>query len=91
MTPESCPHCGADIPPRAKVCPECGADEATGWSEEARAGGLDLPDDSFDYGDFVDREFRDKKIRPRGVKWRWWFVALALAFLFVFGFLFVRR
>ena len=65
MTPEICPNCGAEVPPKAKACPECGADEATGWSEEAQASGLDLPDENFDYNDFVkiDQRF----VRPAEV------------------------
>ena len=61
-TPETCPTCGADVPKGAKACPECGADEHTGWSEEAYASSLGLPDDSFDYDDFVKREFDADKI-----------------------------
>jgi hypothetical protein len=91
MTPESCPLCGADVPPRAKACPQCGADEHTGWSDDARSAGADLPDDSFDYNDFVEREFGGREIRPRGVKWHWWIVALVLALLILFGFLLVRH
>ena len=83
MTPEICPHCGAEVPPKAKACPECGADEATGWSEEAQASGLDLPDENFDYNDFVKREFGGKSPVPRGVHWFWWVVALVLAAAFV--------
>ena len=45
MPPETCPNCGADVPPKARACPECGADEQTGWSEAARTDGLDLPDE----------------------------------------------
>ena len=51
--PENCPNCGADVPANAKACPACGADEKTGWSEEAYVGGLNLPDESFDYDEFV--------------------------------------
>jgi len=58
---EICPNCGADVPPGAKACPECGADEQTGWSEEARVGGLDLPDAKFDYDDFVEQEFAERR------------------------------
>jgi len=79
MPPEICPHCGADVPRDAKACPECGADEATAWSEAARTDGLDLPDTNFDYADFVEREFGDKKPIPRGITWFWWVVALAVA------------
>jgi uncharacterized membrane protein YvbJ len=76
VPPETCPNCGADVPPNAKACPECGADEHTGWSEEARYDGLDLPDENFDYGDFLKREFGKKKRLP--VHWFWWLVGLLL-------------
>ncbi len=77
-TPETCPNCGADVPPHAKACPECGACEATGWSEEAKADGLGLPDDSFEYDDYVRREFGQEKLVPRGLHWFWWATAAAL-------------
>jgi hypothetical protein len=83
VAPEICPNCGAEVPRKARACPECGADEATGWSEEARASGLDLPDENFDYDDFVKREFGEKSPVPRGVAWYWWVVALALAVAFI--------
>ena len=82
MSPEVCPKCGAEVPPQAKACPECGSDETTGWSEQARYDELDLPDDPFDYGDFVKREFggAGRAGPPRGVSWFWWLAAiLALA------------
>jgi hypothetical protein len=87
MTAEVCPNCGAEIPPNAKVCPECGADEKTGWSEEGGTGGLDLPDENFDYEDFVKREFGGGKKSPvpHGIHWFWWVVAVIvlIAFLWV--------
>lgn len=79
MPPETCPNCGAEVPPDAKVCPECGSDEQTGWSEQARYDALDLPDAGFDHADFVAREFGDKSPVPRGVHWFWWLVAAALS------------
>ena len=48
-------------------------------------GGLDLPDESFDYDKFVDREFGRKKILPHGIGWFWWGVAIVLVVLFVLG------
>lgn len=74
--PETCPNCGADVPRRAKACPECGSDEKTGWSEEATSQSLDLPDDEFNYDEFVQREFGKPKRSP--MKTFWWLVALAL-------------
>jgi hypothetical protein len=84
VAPEICPQCGSEVPRNAKACPECGSDERTGWAEEARAQGLDLPDDAFDYADFVEREFgRRKTAKPRGVSWFWWVVAIAAAGAFL--------
>ena len=87
VPPEICPNCGAYLPKKAKACPECGSDEKTGWSDQARYDGLDLPDDSFDYGDFVKREFGGNEVRPRGISWWWWLVALVLAVIFLAFFL----
>jgi hypothetical protein len=81
MAPENCPNCGADVPARAKACPECGACEATGWSDESRTDGLDLPDDSFDYDDYAQREFGSKKVVPRGLDPIWWITAIVLLIL----------
>ncbi|MCX6892429.1 MAG: zinc ribbon domain-containing protein [Verrucomicrobiota bacterium] len=84
MTPPyTCPNCGAEVPRKSRACPECGADEHTGWSEAARSDGLGLPDESFDYNDFVKREFGGEKPVPRGIHWFWWVVALALVAAFI--------
>ena len=86
MPPESCPHCGAEVPPNAKACPECGSDETTGWSEDAERENLGLPDENFDYDDFVKREFSGEKIKPRGLHWVWWLVTVLLVLVFLYGF-----
>jgi hypothetical protein len=84
--PDTCPNCGADIPAGAKACPECGADERTGWSDEARTAGLDLPDNAFDYEEFVKREFPSgRKPVPYGVHRFWWLVAIGLVALLILG------
>ncbi|MCX8109618.1 MAG: zinc-ribbon domain-containing protein [Verrucomicrobiae bacterium] len=82
-TPESCPNCGADVPDGAKACPECGSDESTGWSEQARYDSVGLPDDQFDYEDFVRREFEANGVKPRGISWFWWVVAAIILVVFV--------
>lgn len=79
MPPETCPNCGADVPPDARACPECGACAETGWSEEAATGDLGIPDEHFDYSEFVEREFGSKRALPRGISWFWWAVGLGLA------------
>jgi hypothetical protein len=78
MTPETCPNCGADVPPNAKACPECGSDEQTGWSDEAATSGLDLPDENFNYDEFVENEFGGKKPIPHGIRPFWWVIALLI-------------
>jgi len=89
MSPDVCPNCGAEIPPGAKACPECGSDEQTGWSEEARIDSLDLPEENFDYDDFVKREFGEEKKSPipRGIHWSWWVIAIGLLIAFTVMFL----
>lgn len=87
MPPEVCPNCGAEVPPRAKACPQCGSDENTGWSDQAQSDALDLPEENFNYDEFVQREFGGKSPKPRGVSWLWWLVALLLLAAFVIGYL----
>lgn len=83
--PAICPQCGAEVPPKAKACPQCGSDEETGWSDEAQASGLGLPDEDFDYDDFLKREFAEEKPNPRpaGVSWFWWIIGLLVLAAFI--------
>lgn len=55
--PDICPNCGATVPDHAKACPECGSCEETGWSDKAYADNLGIPDDEFDYENFIKEEF----------------------------------
>lgn len=83
MIPESCPNCGADVPPNAKCCPECGSDENTGWSDAAHSDRLGLPGEQFDYDNFVKEEFGRKGV-TRGIRVFWWMVAVVVLLLFLF-------
>ena len=74
----TCPNCGADVPPNARACPECGSDEETGWSERFESDQLDLPDDEFNYDDFVKQEFGGGKPVPRGIPVFWWVTGVVL-------------
>ena len=87
MTPESCPNCGADVPRNAKACPECGADENSGWSETASADRLGLPDENFNYDDYVKREFGPKSVKPHGLAWVWWVTGVLLLLLIMYLYL----
>ena len=75
-TPEICPVCGEDVPANALACPGCGADHNSGWKEDTY-NGLDLPDDDFDYDQFIEQEF-GSPIKPAGIRAWWWITALIL-------------
>lgn len=80
--PEICPVCGEEVPRNASACPECGADHLSGWNEDAdTTGGLGLPDEEFDYDDFVKREFGGG-VKPEGIAWVWWAAAVAALLAF---------
>jgi uncharacterized membrane protein YvbJ len=86
--PEVCPVCGEDVPRDALACAQCGADHNSGWREEAAShDGLDLPDENFDYDDFVRREF-PSKIRPPGIKPIWWITAILVLVISIALYLF---
>ncbi len=76
--PGQCPVCGEWVPDRAAACDECGACAKSGWSGDTHADGLNLPDDAFDYDDFVAREFGDQSSKHTLISNVWWWVALAL-------------
>lgn len=82
--PFTCPVCGEDVPAGARSCPECGACDKSGWSEDARSDGLDLPDDAedFDYDKFLEEEFGKGPRARRGSR-LWWIVALVVLFAFL--------
>ena len=55
---------------------------------------LGVPDDEFDYDEFVREEFGDgrKKIgvpqvKPHGLSWVWWVAGVLLILAFLYGFL----
>src|SRR2546423_878337 len=80
--PDVCPVCGEDVPRSSLACPECGADHNSGWREDARAyDGLDLPDNSFDYDEFVKEEFGSGRKAMR-VKPIWWIAGVIVALAF---------
>jgi hypothetical protein len=88
-SPDVCPVCGADVPPASPACPECGADDKTGWNDATAVyDGLDLPDDNFNYVEYVKREFGDglnPQTRP-GKAWPWLLIAGVVLGTLVLGF-----
>jgi hypothetical protein len=76
--PKICPVCGEDVPRGSLACPACGADHNSGWRTDAGVhDALDLPDDDFDYDEFVRREF-SPGAKPHGTKIIWWITAIIL-------------
>lgn len=75
-TPEVCPVCGEEVPSGALACPECGADHNSGWRPDAGTyESLDLPDEDFNYDEFVRKEF-GSSLKPAGMKMIWWITAI---------------
>jgi len=81
--PEVCPVCGDDVPRNAVACPECGADHNSGWREDAdTCDAVDLPDEDFDYEEFVKQEFGSSP-KPAAIKTAWWITAILLLAAFI--------
>jgi hypothetical protein len=89
--PGQCPACGEWVPKGLAACPDCGACEKSGWKDDddmRTYDGLDLPDDEFDYDEFVAREFGGKAGPVSGNgRSLWFWVGVVLAIIFALGFL----
>lgn len=89
MAPSLCPNCGTVIEDEnAVACPECGADENTGWSDHATSQRLDLPDDDFNYDEYIENEFGTKSsnpVKPAGLSWLMWGVGIGILLLLILG------
>ena len=92
-----CPTCGDEVSV-GMACPGCGPGRKSrkrkkdvqipvrqrSWEQDEACDGLDLPDEEFDYDDFVAREFGPGTMsRATGVKWYWWVTAVALTAILV--------
>lgn len=67
---KNCPRCAKRNPPAPR--------ERKSWEQEETADGLDLPDEDFDYDDFIAREFGGAPHKKTGIAWYWYAVALLL-------------
>ena len=80
--PKVCPACGEDVSANALACRECGADYRSGWREDTEAyDAVDLPDDDFNYEEFVKQEFGSSR-RP-AIERVWWITAILLITAFI--------
>ncbi len=92
-----CPGCGAELKVGVKGCPKCSVPtrkrrrrvRAKGgkrpWESDAGSDGLGLPDDDFDYDEFVNREFGRAPHRRVPIKWYWWVTAVVLLILMIWA------
>ena len=93
-----CPGCGAEVRVGGAGCPRClppggrpsrharqrtDQRERHSWEQDQRLDGLDLPDDDFNYDDFVAREFGKAPHRRMRIRWYWWATAIVLLMLMI--------
>jgi uncharacterized membrane protein YvbJ len=89
--PEVCPVCGEDVPRGSLACPGCGADHKSGWREDADAyDAVDLPDEDFNYDDFIRAEFGSVP-RPAGIKTFWWIATIVLIIILIVIYFYAAR
>ncbi len=89
--PDVCPVCGKDVPRGALACSECGADHNSGWRKDAAAyDAVDLPDQDFNYDEFIRAEFGSVP-KPAGIKTFWWIAAIVLIIVFIVIYFYVAR
>jgi hypothetical protein len=51
------------------------------WEQDKMYDGVDLPDEDFDYDEFVAKEFGHLPHKKIGVKWYWWVLGIILLLL----------
>ncbi|HEX5790722.1 MAG TPA: hypothetical protein VFY13_06190 [Luteolibacter sp.] len=79
----ACPSCGSEVRV-GRPCPGCkpvkrkAAKPKRFEKHDEIYDGLDLPDEDFDYDEFVAREFGKVPHRKLGVKWYWWVLGVVI-------------
>ena len=89
-TPEVCPVCGEDVPSGALACPQCGADHNSGWRADAESYELALPEEDFNYDEFVEQEFGSSP-KPTGIKTIWWVTAILVIAVVIAAYIYAAR
>lgn len=92
-----CPFCESDVLV-GQPCPGCASKalkkkrpngkRIKPWEQDQSADGLNLPNEDFDYNDFVAREFGAKRPHEKtGLKWYWWALAVVILLAMALGLL----
>jgi hypothetical protein len=55
------------------------------WEQDKMYDDLDLPNEDFDYDEFVAKEFGHLPHKKIGVKWYWWLLGVVILVLMVAG------
>ena len=85
-----CPFCETEVAV-GQPCPGCAKKArkirlpTKSWEQDSTADGVDLPDDDFNYDDFVAREFGKAPHRRTGLKWYWWILAVLILIGMIYG------
>jgi hypothetical protein len=78
-----CPFCDSKVRV-GEACSGCAQKAKTpkpkkaSWQQDSSSDGLNLPDEDFDYEDFVAREFGKSPHRALGLKWYWWLLGVVV-------------
>ena len=87
-----CPGCGREVRIGPAGCPHCPQPKRRkpkspptkrSWEQDPIYDTLELPDNDFNYEEFVEREFGNKPHRKIGVAFRWWALGLGLILLWL--------
>lgn len=76
-----CPFCECEVRV-GEPCSGCTkkakrtASKKRSWEQDKSADGLDLPDEDFDYAEYIAHEFGKAPHRKLGLKWYWWLLAI---------------
>ncbi|MEM6910176.1 MAG: hypothetical protein AAF555_01215 [Verrucomicrobiota bacterium] len=83
-----CPACGREVPIGPQGCPHCSSPRKSrsrkGWQQPSSLDGLNLPQEDFDYEDFVRREFGEGKKPSLGLHPVWLWTGLILLGIWIF-------
>lgn len=92
-----CPGCGLELKVGISGCPKCrpkpkrrkkpkAKQARQSWEQDPSYDGLDLPDEDFDYDEYVAREFGNQPHKKLGIAWYWWVTGMVLLIVMFWSF-----